>query len=139
MELSSTPPPSEATADEASSKPPSADQKIMADLAVLRGHLDKCDSFLRPGGAMFRESLPKTDELLETIGFLEACAPRMVELVEAAAQGAVGDLVLMESLQLNDRLAKCLTDIEAVTLLDNDQQQEDFFSSPAAAAAQPSS
>jgi hypothetical protein len=61
--------------------------------------------------------------------------------VEAAAQGAVGDVVLMESLQLNDRLAKCLTDIDAVTLVDNDQQQEDFFSSPpaAAAAALPSS
>lgn len=123
-----------AAADDSSSKPSSVDQKILADLGVLKEKLDKCDHYLRPGGAMFRERIAKTDDLLETIGFLEACSPRMVELVEAAAQGAVGEAVLMECLQINDRLAKCLTDIEAVTLVENDQ--EDFFS--AAATAQPS-
>lgn len=145
MELSSTmspneeesPPslnPTEETATEDNTKPSSVDQKILTDLSLVKEKLDKCDHYLRPGGAMVRERVTKTDDLLETIGFLEACSPRMVELVEAAAQGAVGEVVLMECLQINDRLAKCLTDIEAVSL--EEANEEDFFS--AAATAQPS-
>jgi hypothetical protein len=62
---------------------------------------------------------------------LEASAPRMVELVEVAAQGAVSDAVLMKCLDVNDRLTKALSDIDAaVTFVDN-------TSSETAAAAEP--
>jgi hypothetical protein len=68
---------------------------------VLKGKLDLCDSLLSTAGA--------SDEgLLGAVGFLEASQPRVVELVEAAAQGALGEAVLMECLAINDRLTATL-------------------------------
>jgi len=43
---------------------------------------------------------------------LEACAPRMVELVEAAAQGALIESTLIKCLEINDRLLKVLSDCD---------------------------
>jgi len=52
------------------------------------------------------------EALLGVVGFLEACAPRMVELVEAAAQGALLEETLMKCLEVNDRLLKVLSDCD---------------------------
>ena len=94
------------------------DNKILADLDVLTEKLDLCDSMLRPGGGDPAPSVRKDEALLSVIGFLEACAPRMVELVEAAAQGALGENVLMKCLEVNDRLTKTLSDINTVALIE---------------------
>jgi hypothetical protein len=67
-----------------------ADRKILADLDVLVEKMDTCDNLLRPGGVL-ATTVQKSAAVTEIIGFLEACAPRMVELVEAAAQGALSE------------------------------------------------
>lgn len=66
-------------------------QKILADLDLLLEKMDRCDSYLRPNGCLVESPVFKSEELLDVIGFLEACSPRMVELVEAATQGALSE------------------------------------------------
>ena len=126
-----------ADTDSSNDKPSAADQKIISDLAVVTESLDRCEGLLRPGGGDRVASTAKTPATLELMGFLEACAPRMVELVEAAAQGAVGEPVLMDCLQVNDRLTKALADIEAVELVEAETTEaalNDFLDGGAAAA-----
>ena len=102
--------------DSAPSEQSSVDQKILSDLEVVVEKMDLCDSMLRPGGGEPAHSVQKDETLMAVIGFLEACAPRMVELVEAAAQGALSEQVLMKCLEVNDRLTKILSDIDTVAL-----------------------
>jgi hypothetical protein len=94
----------------------SVDAKIMADLEMLMEKCDLCESMLKPGSDSPAPSVQTDEACQSVIGFLEACAPRMVELVEAAAQGAVSDTVLMKALEVNDRLTKQLADIDTVAL-----------------------
>lgn len=84
----------------------SADVKIMADLNVLKEKMNLCEQLLPNATAA-------DDGFLGVVGFLEACAPRVVELVEAAAQGALGESVLMECLAINDKLTALLTQTDA--------------------------
>jgi len=86
------------------------------DLGTLREKMDLCDSMLSPGDGVPRLSVKTSDAMLAVIGFLEACAPRMIELVEAAASGALSETVFEEVLMCNDRLQKQLSDIETVAL-----------------------
>lgn len=79
------------------------DEKIMTDLEMVENKIAQCRN-LRQGSDM--------EMLLVTIGFLEACAPRMVELVEAAAQGALSEHVLVKCLDVNDQLTNLLNDID---------------------------
>lgn len=83
-----------------------ADAKVMADLNVLKEKLDLCDSLLPTAEA-------SDDGFLGVVGFLEACQPRVVELIEAAAQGALGEAVLMECLAINDRVTETLAKTDA--------------------------
>jgi hypothetical protein len=117
-----------------------ADRKVLADLEILSERLRRCDELLAAAAAanstndddstIVRSST--TTALLDVVGFLEASAPRMVELVEVAAQGAVSDAVLMKCLDVNDRLTKALSDIDAVvTFVDTSSSEA------AAAAAEP--
>jgi hypothetical protein len=98
--------------------PSTVDAKILADLDVVAEKMDLCDALLRPANAGDpAPSVRNSDDVLrQVIGFLEACAPRMVELVEAAAQGALSEPVLMQCLEINDRLTKQLADIDTVAL-----------------------
>jgi hypothetical protein len=89
----------------------SVDSKIMADLGSVKEKMDLCDKMLHPGDGSPAPSLKNNEALLGVIGFLEACGPRMVELVEAATQGALSEVLLMECLTVNDRLLKLLADI----------------------------
>ena len=96
-----------------------ADQKILADLDVVIQKMDLCQSFLRPDGTSSTTTpavviYKSNSACLEVMGFLEACAPRMVELVEAAAQGAVSETVFEKCLLVNDRLTTVLADVDAV-------------------------
>jgi hypothetical protein len=88
------------------------DAKILADLDVLKEKMELCEKMLHPGDGSPAPSLKNNDTMLTVIGFLEACAPRMVELVEAGAQGALSEAVLMDTLDVNDNLQKLLADVE---------------------------
>jgi hypothetical protein len=126
-----------------------ADRKVLADLEILSERLRRCDELLAAAAAANSNSNSNatndddstivrsstTTALLDVVGFLEASAPRMVELVEVAAQGAVSDAVLMKCLDVNDRLTKALSDIDAfVTFVDNSSEAA---AAAAAAAAEP--
>jgi hypothetical protein len=86
--------------------------KIMDDLGVVKEKIHLCESILYPGEGLPTPSLKDNEGLLSVIGFLEACAPRMVELVEAGTQGALSELVLMECLAVNDKLVKLLDTVD---------------------------
>jgi hypothetical protein len=126
MELSSTPPSAQSTSSSSSATTTvAADRKVLADLEILSERLRRCDELLaaaknNTNGSTIASS---STALLDVVGFLEASAPRMVELVEVAAQGAVSDAVLMKCLDVNDRLTKALSDIDAVTFVDTLEAQ----------------
>jgi len=72
------------------------------------------------------------EALLTVIGFLEACAPRMLELIEIAAQGGgvLKDETFEECLLVNDKLTNILADLD-----DNNDSVGIGAASAAAAAA----
>ena len=90
----------------------SADTKILQDLETLKEKMELCQAMLNPGAGDPSPSLKTSDAMLAVVGFLEACAPRMVELVEAAAQGALSEDIFAQCLDVNDRLQKQLADVE---------------------------
>lgn len=109
-----------ATTATAPNEADAADRKVLGDLDILLEKMDRSDDLLRPGGT-FQERVLMTEEVMDVIGFLEACAPRMIELVEAAAQGALSEPVLMKCLEVNDRLTKNLADIDAVNFVEEEE------------------
>jgi hypothetical protein len=82
----------------------SIDRKIMTDLDTLSDKMDACERLVLAD--------PES-ELEATRSFLSACAPRMVELVEAAATGCLSEHVLMRCLECNDRLIRLLNELDA--------------------------
>mmetsp|Transcript_25570 Transcript_25570/g.38067 ORF Transcript_25570/g.38067 Transcript_25570/m.38067 type:complete len:227 (-) Transcript_25570:143-823(-) len=86
----------------------SPDQKVLTDLGTLSDQINLCQSMLAQSGS----SIDGDEALLQVIGFLEACVPRMVELIEAAAQGALTPETFEECLVVNDKLANILSDVE---------------------------
>ena len=108
-----------------------ADSKILQDLTTLAEKLNALETLLQQHRS---GELPvhQASELLSVIGFLEACAPRMIELVEAAAQGALSEAVLIQCLDMNDRLTKALSDLDAVTLPEAATATSTTTSSPGA-------
>mmetsp|Transcript_9973 Transcript_9973/g.11954 ORF Transcript_9973/g.11954 Transcript_9973/m.11954 type:complete len:206 (-) Transcript_9973:156-773(-) len=112
------------------------DAKIQADISTLVEKMDLCQSMIRPGDGSPTPSLKNNETLLAVVGFLEACAPRMVELVEAGSQGALSEEVLIQCLEVNDRLQKQLADIETVSLTESAATTTAAsVSSPAAASS----
>mmetsp|Transcript_7088 Transcript_7088/g.10149 ORF Transcript_7088/g.10149 Transcript_7088/m.10149 type:complete len:205 (+) Transcript_7088:141-755(+) len=119
----------QATADAPSAKPgavhvplspnETVDAKIQADISTLVEKMDLCQSMIHPGDGSPAPSLQNNETLLTVVGFLEACAPRMMELVEAGSQGALSEEVLIQCLEVNDRLQKQLADIETVSLTES--------------------
>ena len=95
----------------------SPDAKILADLSALEEKMNLCDMLLQPTADAPAPNLENDPELLAVIGFLEACKPRMVELVEVAATGGVlQEEALVKSLEMNDRLTKTLEDIDTYAM-----------------------
>lgn len=84
------------------------DQKVLTDLATLTDQIKLCQSMLAQAGS----SIDGDEALLTVIGFLEACVPRMVELIEAAAQGALKPETFEECLVVNDKLTTILSDVD---------------------------
>ena len=111
----------------------SVDSKITADLAVLKEKMELCEKFLKDGDGGLPPSLKNNEAMLTVVGFLEACAPRMVELVESGAQGDVfSEQVLMDCLSVNDALQKLLSDIDTLA------ETETTASTTVASAPKPS-
>lgn len=77
--------------------------------------MDLCQSMLTPGTGLPTVSM-QSEAMMAVVGFLEACAPRMVELVEAAATGALSEEVFAECLAANDRLQKLLSDVDVTAM-----------------------
>ena len=77
--------------------------------------MDLCQSMLNPGAGYPNLSM-QSEAVMAVVGFLEACAPRMVELVECAATGALSEEVFAECLGTNDRLQKLLSDVETAVM-----------------------
>ena len=114
----------------ATTKTKDADKKILVDLDKVKEKMDLCKTMLNPAAGAGNPTFSLQDESMMTVvGFLEACAPRMVELVELAAMGAVSEEVLMECLSVNDQLQKQLAEIEQAAMA------ETKVSSTAAASA----
>lgn len=84
--------------------------KILSDLSTLTDQISLCKEMLveQPENAT-----SMNDALLGVIGFLEACVPRMVELVQVTLGNTTGEISLDEGtvekcLTLNDELTKVL-------------------------------
>ena len=111
----------------------SADQKILNDLNILTEKMDQCQTQLNEQKMGHSNVFSTTNELYNIVGFLEACAPRMVELVEFcatqplsgdAATAPLSDSVLMKALEVNDQLIKTLSDLDQVIFQDNSANVE---------------
>jgi hypothetical protein len=101
------------------------DEKVRTDLNTLTDQINLCQSMLAQAGS----SIDGDEALLSVIGFLEACVPRMVELIEAAAQGALKPETFEECLLVNDKLTNILSDV------DKDSKERQPIVPAAAAAA----
>ncbi|GKY98175.1 hypothetical protein MPSEU_000775300 [Mayamaea pseudoterrestris] len=113
------------SSSESTSSAINVNQKIHNDLQIVVDKMNGCESLMQ-------SSKTASQELLAVVGFLEACQPRMIELVEAAAQGALSEQVLMEALQVNDRLTKILSDVDYQIDFDSNNTAD-----PAAAPSEP--
>lgn len=92
-----------------------ADTKISNDLAVLREKMDLLETMLHPPDAATPKLSVRNDEAVRAvIGYLDACAPRMIELVTACTSrmGVLSEEVFGDVLGCNDRLQKLLSDVD---------------------------
>lgn len=80
----------------------------MHDLSTLSDQISLCQSML----SATTMSSPLDEALLTVIGYLEACVPRMIDLIEAAANGALKETTFEECLLMNDKLTNVLFDVE---------------------------
>ena len=103
----------------ASSKPAAApsipptqtpDAKILTDLASVVEKINLCTSMLQP--LTHTSQVDENDSLLTIIGFLEACVPRVRELVEAGMTGALDEDTVVKCLAVNDSLCQVLEFVE---------------------------
>eukprot|EP00934_Nitzschia_sp_Nitz4_P002097 Nitzschia sp. Nitz4//scaffold202_size38995//16703//17353//NITZ4_007630-RA/size38995-snap-gene-0.85-mRNA-1//1//CDS//3329541378//2097//frame0 len=101
-----------------------ADAKILGDLKTLSDKMDVLAELLEGQSSLQGEAA------MAVVGFLEASGPRMVELVEAAATGALSEEVFAECLSANDRLQKLLADVDVASA-----SATTATAAPAAAAA----
>eukprot|EP00815_Leptocylindrus_aporus_P007166 CAMPEP_0116058702 /NCGR_PEP_ID=MMETSP0322-20121206/5357_1 /TAXON_ID=163516 /ORGANISM="Leptocylindrus danicus var. apora, Strain B651" /LENGTH=204 /DNA_ID=CAMNT_0003542941 /DNA_START=267 /DNA_END=881 /DNA_ORIENTATION=+ len=84
----------------------SPDEKILKDLDVLIDRINLGNEMLKQSN--FKVSHDSGEAMLQVFGFIKACQPRMVELIEAAAQGALQEGTLMRCLEVNDLVTKAL-------------------------------
>ncbi len=103
--------PSQSSANAASTSIIDPDVKILQDLSTLSEQIALCQSLL---ANRWKNDSHNSEALLTVIGFLEACAPRMLELIEIAAQGegALKDVTFEECLVVNDKLTTVLADLD---------------------------
>ena len=103
---------SAAAAPAAAKRTMSPDEKVNADLATLSDQIDAARSLLSAPDCNTSSDVAANETLLAYVGFLEACVPRMEQLVEGALGGKVGEGTLEKILLLNDRLNRTLDDCD---------------------------
>lgn len=85
------------------------DVKVLSDLSVCREKIALCTSLLHPLNSTREiESHPESESILAIIGFLEACVPRVRELIEAGMSGALKEQTVVKCLEMNDELCQVL-------------------------------
>lgn len=109
------------------------DEKVNADLNTLSEQIDAARALLAAPECNTASDVDGNETLLVYVGFLEACVPRMEQLVEGALGGKVGEETLEKILLLNDRLNRTLDDCDNPSLVTVDTEG----AAPAAAAAAP--
>ena len=77
--------------------------KLQKDLNVLTERKTMCHEIL-----VVSPGIMKDDLLRESIGFLEACRDRMVDLIDAGAQGKLSEEMFALVLKINDEVMKTL-------------------------------
>mmetsp|Transcript_5639 Transcript_5639/g.15900 ORF Transcript_5639/g.15900 Transcript_5639/m.15900 type:complete len:201 (+) Transcript_5639:45-647(+) len=93
----------------------STDTKIEKDLAVVEEKMELCNSMINPGDGMPRPSIQTDETVRAVIGFLEACQPRMLELLNAD-EGVLGPSALERCFSVQERLTKLLEQVETLAL-----------------------
>jgi hypothetical protein len=81
-----------------------ANVKITQDLQTVTQKINLCKALLS------HHSTSSDERLLTTASFLEACAPRMIELIEAGSQGFLSEATVIQCLEVNDELCKILSE-----------------------------
>jgi len=85
------------------------DSKILLDLSTVSEKIASITSMLQPLTSTDQiESHPESALLLANIGFLEACVPRVRDLVEAGMTGALKEDTVVKCLAVNDELCQVL-------------------------------
>jgi len=94
---------SQPTQDEGKSAEADDLEKLKNDLVVVEEKVKLCREMLPES-----RGIEQDEALSEVIGFLEACKPRMVDLIEAGMQGMLDEGLLGMALAINDDLIKTL-------------------------------
>jgi len=84
-------------------KTASNSDKLQQDLNALAERNTMCQEIL-----LVSPGISKDDLLRESIGFLEACRDRMVDLINAGAQGTLSEDMFALVLKINDEVMKTL-------------------------------
>lgn len=86
------------------------DEKVKRDLEIVQEKINLATSMLEPLNSS--DEVDSNEGLLSVIGFLEACLPRVRELVEAGMGGALQENTLIKCLAINDNLLQVLEYVE---------------------------
>mmetsp|Transcript_13629 Transcript_13629/g.29609 ORF Transcript_13629/g.29609 Transcript_13629/m.29609 type:complete len:394 (-) Transcript_13629:103-1284(-) len=93
------------------------DAKVSEDLSTVSEKIELCRSMLV--GGVQSDPTNREDAILIVIGYLEACSPRMVGLINDGTAGALGSEVLERCLQVNDELRLTLEDYDKACISTN--------------------
>lgn len=113
------------SASAAPSIPPTStpDSKILSDLATVIEKINLCTSMLYPLTSTYQ--IDQDESLLTIIGFLEACCPRVRELIEAGMTGALQEDTVVKCLTVNDLLLQVLEFVEHPETCNKKEEEEE--------------
>mmetsp|Transcript_4445 Transcript_4445/g.8550 ORF Transcript_4445/g.8550 Transcript_4445/m.8550 type:complete len:296 (+) Transcript_4445:143-1030(+) len=86
------------------------DTKVLQDLSTVIEKINLCTTMLHPLNST--QEVDQDESLLTIIGFLEACVPRVRELIEAGMTGALQEDTVVKCLAVNDSLCQVLEFVE---------------------------
>mmetsp|Transcript_25677 Transcript_25677/g.56502 ORF Transcript_25677/g.56502 Transcript_25677/m.56502 type:complete len:234 (+) Transcript_25677:157-858(+) len=127
------------SAGSSSSPTAESDFKISNDLVVLKEKMNLLETMLNPPDLAAPRLSVRTDEAVRSvIGYLDACGPRMVELVTtctSATRSVLSEEVFGDVLDCNDRLQKLLADVDTRLLTETATSTTEARAAGEAAAA----
>mmetsp|Transcript_8622 Transcript_8622/g.24186 ORF Transcript_8622/g.24186 Transcript_8622/m.24186 type:complete len:169 (-) Transcript_8622:322-828(-) len=110
-------------------------EKVNADLFTLSEQIDAVRALLSAPDCNTASDVDANETLLVYVGFLEACVPRMEQLVEGALGGKVGEETFEKILLLNDQLNRTLDDCDNPSVVTADTEGASAAAAAPAAAA----